>query len=338
MKTRIPYLSICIPTYNRLHYLKESLDVLLNQAEGMEVEVCVSNNSSTDGTASYLGEMAKKFSCLRFINQKTNISLDLNMCAALSMGKGAYLYPIGDDDVIPAMSLSLIFQELDGVVDVVIQNGWLTDAKLSPQGMQLPLNIQGIQFNSPTEAFISLWDKMPFGSFLAVRECFDAALFEKYVGTSHAYTGAVWEALANKYNSTGFCNIKCMTKPMVLLRGGEKSWRNDAALIMLYQIPKWFRLLMEKKEFQVAAERFRAKFIRDQISLESLLQYTSYGQLDNKMLDLLRGEYTAKEFGKVKMVARVPPPMARLLIQLRKFPVLASRRFLKSIRKLVVGY
>ena len=338
MKTHVPYLSICIPTYNRLHYLKESLDILLPQAEELEVEVCVSNNKSTDGTASYLDEMATKFSCLRFINQEMNISLDLNMGAALSMGKGAYLYPIGDDDVIPAKSLAEILQELDGEVDVVIQNGWLTDAKLFPQGMLLPLAIQGSQFVSPKDAFISLWDKMPFGSFLATRECFDAVLFEKYIGTSHAYTGTVWQAIASKYNSMGFCKIKCMIKSMVLLRGGEKSWRNDSALIMLYQIPKWFRLLMEDKEYEVVAEQFRTKFIRDQISFESLLQYTSYGQLDSKMLNLLRGEYTAKEFNKVKWVALIPALMARFLIQLRKYPVLASRRFLKSIRKLVVGY
>src|SRR5512139_1428458 len=112
-----PCLSICIPTFNRLHYLKESLETLLPQAEELGVEVCVSDNHSTDGTASYLGEMATKFSCLRFISQQVNISLDQNMGAALSMGQGAYLYPLGDDDVIPHKSLSLITQELGSGAD-----------------------------------------------------------------------------------------------------------------------------------------------------------------------------------------------------------------------------
>lgn len=54
--TARPLVSIVIPTYNRLHYLKECLSSALTQSyERIEVVVC--DNASTDGTSTYLGQL-----------------------------------------------------------------------------------------------------------------------------------------------------------------------------------------------------------------------------------------------------------------------------------------
>lgn len=49
MKDIKPYLSICIPTYNRSEVLKESLMQLLKY-EGDDIEVVISDNCSPDNT------------------------------------------------------------------------------------------------------------------------------------------------------------------------------------------------------------------------------------------------------------------------------------------------
>ena len=52
-------LSICIPTYNREQYLKQLLDCICNQLKDVEekvVEICVSDNASTDNKWSEKGE------------------------------------------------------------------------------------------------------------------------------------------------------------------------------------------------------------------------------------------------------------------------------------------
>ena len=49
MKDINPYLSICIPTYNRSEVLKESLMQLLKY-EGDDIEVVISDNCSPDNT------------------------------------------------------------------------------------------------------------------------------------------------------------------------------------------------------------------------------------------------------------------------------------------------
>ena len=306
MKNSQPELSICIPTFNRLHYLKESLDTLLPQAQRLDVEVCISDNHSTDETVGYLTEMVKLFSCLRFCVQIENVGLDKNMLAVIAMASGNYIFPIGDDDYLPEGAINLILNELDEGSDVIILDGWHTDASLLQQRRHLPPDIQGATLSLPSEAFYFLWDKMPFGSFMAKRECFLSDYSGRYIGTSHAYTGAVWDALAKKYLKTGACKVKCMATPTVLLRGGEKSWRNDAAKIMLYEIPLWFQLVMVSDVYKSVVAPILNKYIQSQTSLVQLLSYRASGQLDNKMFDSLEGIYPDRQIELMKKIFALP--------------------------------
>jgi len=306
MKNSQPALSICIPTFNRLHYLKKSLDTLLPQTQRLGIEVCVSDNHSTDGTVGYLTEMAERFSCLRYGVQKENVGLDRNMLAVITNASGNYIFPIGDDDYLPEGAVEKVLKELDEDSDVIILDGWHTDAALLQKRRHLPPNIQGVTLSRPSEAFDCLWDKMPFGSFLADRKCFAPAYSGRYIGTSHAYTGAVWDALAEKYLKTGACKVKCMATPTVLLRGGEKSWRNDVAKIMLYEIPLWFQLVMVNDVYKSAVAPILNKYIHSQTSLVQLLSYRALGRLDKKMLDNLVGIYPDRQIELMRIIVALP--------------------------------
>jgi glycosyltransferase involved in cell wall biosynthesis len=328
MTTPINALSICIPTFNRLHYLKESLDVLLPQAQHLDVEVCVSDNCSTDGTGAYLNKMAEQFPCLRFFLQKENIGLEKNMLSAISKGKHNYILPIGDDEVLPDGTLELLLQEIDDQSDVIILDGWNTDDKLVPKSRHLPINIRGVTFSTPAEAFTRLWDKMPPGSFMAARQCFVSAYSDRFLGTSHAYTGAIWDSLADMHHKTGTCKIKCMSIPTVLLRGGEKSWRNDAGMIILYEIPLWFQLLMERDAYKVVVPPILNNFIHRQTGLIRLLQYRGSGQLDKKMVDKLVEMYSSHQIGLMRKVIALPEAPLKLLF--------ATYEHAKSIAKLIL--
>jgi len=102
-------LSICIPTFNRLSYLKELLPAVLSQADGIgggDVEVLVSNNCSTDGTAAYLESLSSP--SLRFWTNETNIGGDRNFLKCICEAKGEYVWLVGDDDLI----------DQDGIVKV----------------------------------------------------------------------------------------------------------------------------------------------------------------------------------------------------------------------------
>jgi len=57
-----PFLTIAIPTYNRAIYLKNLLNCIVPQAEDLcgLVQICISNNSSTDNTREIIADFKKK--------------------------------------------------------------------------------------------------------------------------------------------------------------------------------------------------------------------------------------------------------------------------------------
>ena len=302
----MPILSICIPTFNRLNYLKESLEILLPEAESNGVEVCVSDNNSNDGTKKFLNEISLKYKCLRYNINSKNEGIDKNMLAVISMGLGCYIYPLGDDDILPKNSLRDILYEIESGGDVVILNGWHTNSILVKKRLHLSSSISGRKFTRTNEAFIALWDIMPFGSFLASKECFLDSYSHRFIGTSHAYTGVIWDCLANIEKNKGSCYVKCMEKPSVLLRGGEKSWQQDTALIMLYQIPHWLSLLMETEAYSKIIPKIRSEFLMNQTNISSLIQLRVIGQLDNCEIRKLGRECTREQVQRMTIISMIP--------------------------------
>jgi len=108
-----PTLSICIPTYNRAHYLEECLESINiqltnNRVLSDSIEVVVSDNHSTDNTA----QIAKKYESV-FKNFKyalnDGVEYDLNVYNAVKNSTGKYCWYMGDDDVIMNGGLELIY-------------------------------------------------------------------------------------------------------------------------------------------------------------------------------------------------------------------------------------
>ena len=100
-------LSICIPTYNRAAFLKELLPSILRQLAEVpsgEVELVVSDNASSDGTADYLRSLGS--SHLRWWTNDENIGGDRNFLKCVAEAKGKYVWLFGDDDLMPEDSLA----------------------------------------------------------------------------------------------------------------------------------------------------------------------------------------------------------------------------------------
>jgi glycosyltransferase involved in cell wall biosynthesis len=225
----IPELSICIPTYNRAAILEESLEILVPQCVDRPVEVCVSNNASTDETAALLASYPRIWS--QTLEQ--NIGIDRNILAALRMARGRYVLPIGDDETLIAHGVDSILAALRKRPDLLMLNGW---RRAQPH---LPADLQGRCITDLREAFRLLWDKMPLGGFVIDREYAEPEYTDRYLGTHHAYSGAVWDYLLDQPQ----VRIDCMSHPVIEFRQVAKSWAADADVIRVQQIPKWFDLI-----------------------------------------------------------------------------------------------
>ena len=116
-----PFLSICIPTYNRAEYLNQllcSLHALYECAVKMDCdfEICISDNNSTDSTRSVCRVWIEKFSrvgaAVRFRCSSSNLGADRNYLAAAAMAKGRYIWFMGSDDAVEKASACMLLNHL----------------------------------------------------------------------------------------------------------------------------------------------------------------------------------------------------------------------------------
>jgi glycosyltransferase involved in cell wall biosynthesis len=321
--------SVCIPTYNRVNCLSESLQVLLPQAEQGNIDVCVSDNHSTDGTSDYLKSLALHYKCLKYIIQKQNYGLDKNMISAMSMAKTEYILPIGDDENIIDGGIRLIKAELtEKKPDLMILDGWHigADIKYKKKHLQSSLQQHSVFYN-PVEAFSKLWDKMPLGSFVVRKDCLVDRYFKKFLGTSHAYTGMVWEYLLEKFKLNENIHIECFPEPIILYRSVKKSYSSDTAQIHLYEIPQWFIRL--PSEYHRVSTNILSQYLHQQSKFIALVNYRAIGQLTPKTIDKFMVEFSNKQKSKALFVTNLPQNVAYSIMVTRKLLSFIKSRIYK---------
>jgi len=94
-------LSIAIPTYNRAVSLEGLLNCIVPQAEKIKggVEICISNNGSTDNTGEIVKSFQKKYpDLIKYNENKENLGFDRNFLKAIEMSEGSFIWTFGDDD------------------------------------------------------------------------------------------------------------------------------------------------------------------------------------------------------------------------------------------------
>ena len=134
--TARPLLSCAITTYNRAHWLKHSLPRLIEAARPFRdrVEVVVCDNTSTDATPDVVARFAGTpgFSSHR---NPANLGMLGNLGATARASNGAYVWLIGDDDLI-----------IDGAIEAV-----LTGLEAHPDVEMAYMNYAYTNFDTPEQ-------------------------------------------------------------------------------------------------------------------------------------------------------------------------------------------
>jgi len=84
-----PLVSICIPTYNRSKYLKQTIESLVVQDEFISgrVEIVISDNASTDNTEEVVKIFTEKYTNIKYYKNVDNIK-DENFPIVLDRASG----------------------------------------------------------------------------------------------------------------------------------------------------------------------------------------------------------------------------------------------------------
>lgn len=123
-------LSICIATFNRASYLRETLECIAAQISS-DCEVIISDNASTDATESVATQFGKLFPTIRYSKQPNNVGLDRNFDTAVELARGEYCWLMPDDDILLPGAVSRILSALADNHDLIVTNYERRDLKMT---------------------------------------------------------------------------------------------------------------------------------------------------------------------------------------------------------------
>lgn len=109
-----PFLSICIPTWNRSTELVAQLVGLIPHISE-EIEIVVVDNGSDDDTLDVVRRIASDNPQARLAlwSNEVNLGADTNYLRSLEFGKGEWLWLLGDDDPVDHSRVPLLKSKLE---------------------------------------------------------------------------------------------------------------------------------------------------------------------------------------------------------------------------------
>lgn len=154
-------LSVCIPTYNRGEFIGQTIQSIIDAAEGIDgIEIAISDNSSTDNTREVIEHYRKKFTNITYFCWDKNMGADRNFLKVVEIASGEYCWLMGSDDKAEKNSISLIMTALEqyGKLSGITLNERIYDSKLVSEIFYRPptKNINDVLYNSNEKCFSEL--------------------------------------------------------------------------------------------------------------------------------------------------------------------------------------
>ena len=96
-----PVLSICIPIYNRIEFLRRHFEQFIKNKElfSEKIHLYVSDNCSKDDLQSLVKEYSSKGLNIEYSRNSENIGPDGNFIKCFNSAKGKYIWLLGSDDI-----------------------------------------------------------------------------------------------------------------------------------------------------------------------------------------------------------------------------------------------
>lgn len=114
-----PLVSVCIPVFNTVKYVKQTIESVLAQ-QYRNIEILVQDNASIDGTWELIVELAKTFPQLSIERNSRNIGMAGNWNKVIKRSKGEYVMLLSADDLLEPGFISCCIAEFQAAdVDVV---------------------------------------------------------------------------------------------------------------------------------------------------------------------------------------------------------------------------
>ncbi|HEX8650900.1 MAG TPA: glycosyltransferase [Pyrinomonadaceae bacterium] len=134
-----PLVSIAIPTYSRLRYLKEAVASALAQ-DYPNIEIIIGDDGRTDAIHEWSEALARREPKVRYQRNEHNLGLAGNWNALADAARGEFMVMIGDDDRLLPEFVSTLLAMMPFDAQVGFSNHYLIDGqgeRLEAEGQQL---------------------------------------------------------------------------------------------------------------------------------------------------------------------------------------------------------
>lgn len=231
-----PILSICIPTYNRAKYLDEAIKSIASQITSDirdRIEICISDNASSDNTDKIIEKWHKQLSIPIIYNKNNqNLGADRNFLKVIEIANGSFCWYIGSDDALKNGAIRRIINEIENNpnTDIFLCNRTVCDLYMKPlrEGYWLRKKNADTIFNfSNKHELIEYFNEAQsigavfsyLSSLVFRREQWNKVVFnEKFIGTAYSYVPILLSFIARG------CQLKYIKDSLVLCRLGNKSF------------------------------------------------------------------------------------------------------------------
>ncbi len=154
-------LTVCIICYNHENYIRKCLQSIVDQSVDFDYEIIVSDDCSTDGSASIIKEFEVKYpEIIKAIYKEKNIGGCLNYKLVHSLAKGKYVAHIDGDDYCRPGKLQRQVKILENNSDCVI----CTHDMEIVDKYDLLIRSSFKRFKSGKYSLIDLYGNLPFFS------------------------------------------------------------------------------------------------------------------------------------------------------------------------------
>lgn len=325
---KIVKLSICIPTYNRATYLDQTLASIINQIDADwvdDVEICISDNASTDGTEELIANWRTK-SLVRLVYARNpeNLGADRNYMRVVELATGEYCWFFGSDDLMAGGSLKRMLQEIRAAKDIYLCNRiecdiamcpqrgrhWLASSELS-QVFQLARKAEFRRYLQQAQSIGALF------SFLS-SIIFKRARWNQYqidpvfIGTAYSHVYMLLSFIPDG------CDLSYIRDPLVLCRGQNDSFESEGIVKRVMLDIEGYTLLMRKcSAANQVAEDFLAVLRRERPVWRTLVFVRL--RVSNDTWKKMATIFHSAKYGRVKVaLAGISRPLFVFLKKLRK--------------------
>lgn len=90
--------TVIATVYNQAEYVAQMIESVVTQITDFEFEFIIANDCSTDKSGEIINQYAKKYKCIRFIDNFENLGITNNYMQCLQLAEGEYVAGLGGDD------------------------------------------------------------------------------------------------------------------------------------------------------------------------------------------------------------------------------------------------